>query len=289
MEDKPMYNQQGFQGGQQGFQGSQQSSFAQGNRYQPTGYAQSQYQGQTGLSGFQNQTTRPVISHIGSQGGAPLGVNTTGYDGQTNGGDRASFGPVISHVGYEAGQDFSSGIQGGQNYTSQFGGGASQSQGGYGSQSGSYGSQTGGYGSQMGGYGSQSGGYGSQMSSYGSQSGYQNQPVIAQVGYTAGSGSERPVINALGSTANSYYTPSAGYGMGMGPSGYGQGQSGLGQGGYTQNTQSSFQSGFGQNAQTPDNPVYRATNARQQDGPVIQQVGYQAGYQGNSRGGSGAL
>ena len=42
---------------------------------------------------------------------------------------------------------------------------------------------------------------------------------------------------------------------------------------------SSFQStgGFQGQATTPQNPVYRATNARQQDGPVIQHTGYQAG------------
>jgi len=42
-------------------------------------------------------------------------------------------------------------------------------------------------------------------------------------------------------------------------------------------------SSFGAQQQWQQHPVYTATNARQQDGPVIQQLGYQAGAQQNFR------
>jgi|GEM_PF-421581 len=251
-----MFNQQGFQGGQ--------SSFAQGNRYQPSGFAPTQsFAGQFG-GGFQNQnqSSQPVISHIGSQVGAPSGSFNPGYNTQASSGDRANFGPVISHVGYEAGRDFN----GGQGPQTQFGGsyGPTPVQS-FTSQGGSFAGQS----SFGAGQASFRGGFAGQTSTQ------QNQPVISRLGYQSG-GQGRPVIQALGgSSVNSSY-----------PGGFQQS-------GFGGQSQGGFAGGFAQggqvNAQTPENPVYRATQGYRNDGPVIQHLGYQASNDASqSQGFSGA-
>ncbi|CAM4254950.1 hypothetical protein [Paenibacillus tarimensis] len=76
------------------------------------------------------------------------------------------------------------------------------------------------------------------------------QPVISQFGFQAGQESRSPVNQVFQNqgTGQSYQSSQFG-------------------GGFQQS----------QGAITPQNPVYRATNAREQDGPVIQHAGYQAG------------
>jgi len=82
----------------------------------------------------------------------------------------------------------------------------------------------------------------------------QQQPVISHVGFQAGAETQSPVLQHAQ------------------VAGSGQQQAGF---------QNSFQGGFQQaQAHTPQNPVYQATNAQQNQGPVISHLGYQAGQQG---------
>jgi hypothetical protein len=110
-------------------------------------------------------------------------------------------------------------------------------------------------------------GYGATGSSFtgGMNSGFQGQAMTPQnpvYNATNARQQDGPVIQHLGYQA----------GTQQGFQGY-QGNQG------SQFGMSSFQSagGFQGQATTPQNPVYRATNARQQEGPVIQHTGYQAG------------
>jgi hypothetical protein len=62
--------------------------------------------------------------------------------------------------------------------------------------------------------------------------------------------------------------------------GYQAGQQPIGQQSFTGQAGAFQASSFVSQQQGEQHPVYRATNARQQDGPVIQQLGYQAGFAG---------
>lgn len=84
-------------------------------------------------------------------------------------------------------------------------------------------------------------------SGFSGQSAQSSQPVISRLGFQAGPETRNPVLQA---TSFGQQQPISG--------GFGQ------MGGQT---------GFSQ-ATTPQNPVYQATNARQQDGPVIAKLGY---------------
>ncbi len=229
-----MYQQNQFQGN---------ASFGQtnANRYQPSGFVQSNYQGQLTRSA----ASGPVTAHSGYQAGGSQGYGATGsaftggYTGSSSvgsytGGMNTGFqghamtpqnpvynatnarqqdGPVIQHLGYQAGTQ--QGYQG-----SQFG-----------------------------------------TSSYQSAGGFQGQATTPQnpvYRATNARQQEGPVIQHLGYQAG---TQQGFGGQGMGMTGGMAGQSFQGQ------------------AMTQQNPVYNATNARQQDGPVIQHLGYQAGTQ----------
>ena len=62
-------------------------------------------------------------------------------------------------------------------------------------------------------------------------------------------------------------------------------QAGGSQGFASQGMGSTMTGGFQSHATTQQNPVYNATNARQQEGPVIQHLGYQSGAQQGYQGG----
>jgi hypothetical protein len=224
------------------FQGNTSYGQTNTNRYQPSGFVQSHYQGQLTRSA----ASGPVTAHSGYQAGGSQGYGTTGsaftggYSGSSSMGSftggmtssgfqgqavtqqnpvynatnaRQQDGPVIQHLGYQAGTQ--QGFQGGQFGTPSF-----QSAGGFQGQATTQ-----------------------QNPVYRATNARQQEgPVIQHTGYQSG--------------------VTQGYGM----SGSNQGMGMVGQ---------SFQ---GQ-AMTQQNPVYNATNARQQDGPVIQHLGYQAGTQ----------
>jgi len=242
-----MYQQNQFQGNASFGQTNQNQ-----NRYQPSGYVQSNYQGQL----TRGAASGPVTAHAGYQAGGSQGFgsagstftggfasgftggsssfqSTGGFQGQattqqnpvyraTNA--REQEGPVIQHLGYQAGTP-----QGFQGQGSQFGASSFQSMGGF-----------------------------------QGQATTQQNPVYRA---TNARQQEGPVIQHLGYQAGTQQ-------------GYQGNQFGT----------SSFQSsgGFQGQPMTQQNPVYNATNARQQDGPVIQHLGYQAGTnQGGQFGTSG--
>lgn len=242
-----MYQQGSFQGNSFG-SGSGMNT----NRYQPSGFVQSHYQGQL----TRNAASGPVTAHAGYQAGSSQGysgMNTamtgsgmTGFQQQSFTGGamtpqnpvyratnaRMQEGPVIQHTGYT--NSMNQGYQQGTSFSQaqqQFGGASSFGQGGV------VGAMT------------------PERPVYRATNARgQDGPVIQHTGYTSG-------MNQ-GFGTQSFNTPSF-TNQSFGPTSLA--------GGFQQS------SGFTGGAMTQQNPVYRATNAHEQDGPVIQHLGYSSG------------
>jgi len=117
-------------------------------------------------------------------------------------------------------------------------------------------------------------GYGMQQQGYANQSSYtSHQPVQSHASSPATAfGNVGPVIAHYGYQANSNISSQPGFYGGANPS----------QQHYSSNFSQSFNhnnNGYGMtptHSQTSENPVYQATNAYEQSGPVISRYGYQS-------------
>ncbi|RXZ77057.1 hypothetical protein EBB07_32745 [Paenibacillaceae bacterium] len=215
---------------------------------------------------FQGQQSQSSFGQANNNRYQPTGYVPSQYQGQlrqSNFGSSQNVGPVISHLGYQASsqQGIFNNQFAQQNNMSHFGAQTQQqpviSHVGYEAGRDYYPRAA---AASM----NQSYNQGYQQHSPSNQQ-YSNsnnsQPVISQLGYQVGQNNRTPVLNSSSQFGN--YS----------------GQQGGQQASMHQNSYA--------HAQTPINPVYQASNAQHQEGPVISHLGYQTGSQYGSNGMNG--